>query len=572
MGMVMTLGVPLPVGADARKRMVKDLVQEGYSSAPALRERLSELGVVNVRTGKPFSLSTLRNDLQTTRARNGSAVRELIGREVYADPLWKLRQGRSVDATQGDYEFWDRLRRGQAEGFKFGGLFCMPLTQIISSYVFGDGVKVRLASGVDGPEDRVEYTNELLAHLSARLHPVFLAMAVDLYGLGDQYLVVNPDTSVSVVSPELATIVPNELDYREVEQVKVTSRLPKYTVTDTYSRSQRRLVIEQTDAQKRTVADLTFENLIGRLPIIHFANDRGGNELYGRPIYEALYRLFSRYDDLLEKSLDGAELIGNPMPAFEGVEDIDETIDANATIEDETYTDAEGNEQTRKVLRWDTLGVVILGKGGQFNFKGPAVGFTSDVRDMLKSLFLLLLDYTRVPEAVWGGAIASSKASAETQVPSFLQYIVGRRVALEGAGADPELGTEAEGGLHEFFDVWLRTRALTDPRLLVGPVQFSWPELSEANMDLLLKWVQYLRGTGALTSETALTLFGKVDDPQAELEAAEKEALEAQQREREALDSFRDELRDAQDRADRDAEGQEPDGAEQPMQTEGAGA
>jgi hypothetical protein len=563
MAMVVTLDTRLTTTRQ-RQRLVRELARAGSTRPSEIMAELMARGVVNGR-GQPFSLSTIRNDLRGLS--HEQRVSEIIGRTVLATPIWKRHVAKSYDATQTDYQFWDDLRRGKAAGFKFGALFCMPLAQIIASFVFGNGLSAALAKTVEAPTTSLDYTNDLLSRLLSRLHRALGLMAIDLYGLGDQYAVVNPDSSLSFVSPESVEITPNDLDYRLTDKIAITTRLDKFTVTDEYTATQRVLRLRSGAASGKIVDEQVFENLIGRIPIVHFPNDRGTNEIYGRPIYEALYRLLSRYDDLIEKAIDGAELMGNPMPAFEGMENIEETIEANTTIDDETYDDADGNEETRPLLKFDRLGALFIGKGGSFNFKSPGVGFTDDIRNVLKSLFLLMLDYTRVPEAVWGGAIASSKASADAQMPPFYQYIESRRLALEGDGADDELGMVPRSGLYELMDLWLRTRALTDPRVVVGPTALKWPELNTADWQVLLKWTSYLRGVGVMDDLTTLEQFGQLEDPAAVLEKAQ---AEAEARKEEGAD-FAQRLKDAGDEADQEAQDGDNNTPDSGQESEGRG-
>jgi hypothetical protein len=485
----------------------------------------------------------MRNFLEPLVSRlaaGGQRVSEIVGRVVYAIPLWRLRFNKSVDQTVTDYQFNDNLRRGKAAGFKFGGLFVQPLCQIVVSHLIGTGVVPKLVEETK-PEDTTSplaYTDDLLQRFFKRIHGLLLVMLEDLFGLGDQYVIVNADGSLSVPSPDTVQVEYDPLDYRKPTKYIITTRLDKATITDEYRLDGRTVRIRYGGSQPLlgspfgappAQADEVFEyaNLIGRIPVVHFANDRSANETNGRPLWEGLLRLFSRYDDLLEKSLDGVEISGFPIPVFEGMEQIQETINANSSAQTESYTDVQGNAEEREVINFDRNPTVFVGKGGQFNFKAPPVGFSGDVRDMLKSLFLLMLDFTRVPEALWGGAIASSKASAEVQMPPFYTYIEGRRVRLEGEGSDDLLGAEAQGGLHELVDIWLRTRQLVDPRVVIAPVTFQWPELSEQNEELRLKWVQFLKKNGSMTPETALALSDLVDDPKAEIEKVEAQAQEA---------------------------------------------
>lgn len=452
-----------------------------------------------------------------------SRISEMIGRVAFVSAFWNSRASTSVDTTQTDYGFWDSLRRGTAQGYKMSGQLAQPIAEIVASYVLGKGVQARLAdSETDEPPDTpMGYTNDLLKRFLSRVNSLLMTTLEDDYALGDQYLVVNPDGSLSVPSPETVKVTHDELDYRKPMKVTITTKLPTATVTDEYRLDGRTVTVHYNDSREDEKHD--YQNLIGRLPIVHWANDRSANETNGRPIYESLLRVFSRYDDLAEKTVDGGELMGNPVPTFEGMEDLSQVEIANQTAEYETYTDADGNEVTRRVLKFDRDPIALVGKGGQFNFKGPQVGFTDDNRNVLKSLFLLILDRTRIPEFLWGGAIASSKASADAQYPPFVQFVGARRAKLAGQASDDILGAEAVGGIHELIDIWLRMRRLVDPRVVVGPVALDWPKLEQADKAIILEWVRMMSDKGIIPDELVALLSELVDNPAKAVEAARAE-------------------------------------------------
>jgi len=466
-------------------------------------------------------------------------VSEIIGRAVYVTMPWQARHSitKSVDETTPDYVFWDKLRRGKQDGYKFSGLLCNPITQIVASYVWGEGPTLALTDkgDPDNESDPKTYTNSLLSRWLERNAGQFLQTLVDLYALGDEYLIIDGDGTLSIASPETVEVEYSPFDALLPTVYTITTKTDTVTVTDKYEITQRTIALKW----HKTVQDIgvtvgqeqsfTFPNLIGRLPVVHWACDRGTNEQRGRPIYESLLPLFSRYDDLIVAAMDGAEIMGHPLPAFVGLENVAETIKANETAETGSYTDREGNTQERVEVRFDRDATVWVGKGGDFKFVAPPNGWSGDLRDILKSLFYLVLDSTRIPEFLWGGAIASSRASAEVQLPPFVQYVGMRRQQVEGQGADDLLGQQARGGLLELADVWLRTRALTDRRVVVAPVAAKWPEVAADDEALTLEKVKYAHGVGLLTSETALGALDLVDDPTNELEKAKGEAEEAQE-------------------------------------------
>ena len=70
-------------------------------------------------------------------------VSEIIGHSQESH-LWRQSTITTVDRTVADYEFWDQLRRGFLPGYEFGALFCNPMSQIVASYVLGDGVELHV--------------------------------------------------------------------------------------------------------------------------------------------------------------------------------------------------------------------------------------------------------------------------------------------------------------------------------------------------------------------------------------------------------------------------------------------
>lgn len=448
---------------------------------------------------------------------------EMIGRVAHTgQSFWRTvrRRQKTVDETQTDYEFWDKLRRGKQAGFEISGLFAKPITEILAGGILGRGVSATIDSDQRGAD--VEYTNDLLARFLRRSMGQLVTLVEDLLALGDQFVIINEDGSLTIPSPDTVDVIYSITDYRQMEAVRVTTVLDKVTITDTYRREARDLVIHYHDPQVPD-EEYSFPNTLGRIPVVHFANDRSANETHGRPVYEALYTLLSRYNDLMMKGLDGAEIMGNPIPVFEGMEDVDAVFDYNEVDTEETL-DNEGNPVERVRLAFDRLMAVVLGKGGSFKFAAPPQGFTTDIRDMLKSLFLLVLEFTRIPEAVWGGELGSARATAEQQMIPFYQYLEKRRLMIAGRGRDEVLGVEARGGLLEVLDIWLMTRAQSDPQVAVAPVVMEWPDLFESAEEMRFQWVQWMKSLDLITDESAVRASRMFEDAAAEVEAAREEA------------------------------------------------
>lgn len=475
-------------------------------------------------------MSLLTRFMGREPAKPPQLVQEIIGRTAsYVTNFWdRIRSMRSsVDATRPDYAWWDRFRRGKEKGFKFSGLFAKAITVILTSWVMGDAIEARLVETDD-------YTDELLKRFMKRVHGRLMQMVIDLYGLGDQYIFVNADGSLSIPSPDLVDVEYDELDYRHMMRVTITSQLDKAKVTDVYTADERTITIEWKQSYLKKAMELmgrrpaekevyVYQNLIGKIPCIHYANDRSANETHGRPDYEALHHLFSRYDDLMEKMVDGAELMGNPIPTFNGTSQIEAQFEAMQAQTGEEFVNEMGGVQERNQIDWDGNTAIFAGEGGTFTLTHPGNGFTNDIRNTLKSMFYLLAEHIRIPEAVWGLELSSARATAEEQMKTFYMYIWMKRLQLQGEGADTELGVEAHGGLLELCDIWLRMKALTDSRVKVRPVTLKWSNLTEMDAELKFEKTKDAHNKGVITDKTYLDNLDIVEDAEAEVKEAEKQ-------------------------------------------------
>lgn len=471
------------------------------------------------------------NEIDTTT--DTPVVSELIGRIAYPEIQYTSYRSRTristVDYTIADYEFYDSLRRGTARGYRLGGLFATRIEAIISSWTLGDGLTVELYESDNEPipDARRKYTNTVLMEFVQGLLDAGVDNGeegdpdADNYndsqlqnayrdglGLGDCYIIVNADGTLSIPSPDTVEVKRDELDYRKVVAVIVTTKIREYTITDEYRADGRTLTVKQ-GTQILSVQE--FQNLIGRIPVIHIAYNRSTNETNGHPIHEELLELYDNYDNIIYKQLEGAELLGNPLLAFVGMKDLNAVKQANQPATNDTYTDKDGYETTRPQFNIDRNAVMLIGEGGDAKYVAPPVGFTEDTKTALKSLFLLLLDHTGIPESVWGAELGSARATADTQQDQFVKEIQGWR-------------RDAGGWIIRLCKIWLQTKALTDPQIYVGRLALEWPALVQDGKELRMKQVELGRKEGLLTDETALSLLELVKDPKAEAEAARTEA------------------------------------------------
>lgn len=502
-------------------------------------------------------------------------VREIIGNWTLTKPYWAARILFSKDTTWLDYPFWDALRRGRAPGYEIASMFLMPIAEKTTSYVFGDGFTVKLMDSAVSPGEKkpaaeydgkrtqdlkaagaksttnhptkaekapgaqpiqkpvakpggsqgtdVDYTNMQLGMMVEQNMPLFTNVVVDHYGLGDQYVFCNMDGTFSVASPETVTCEYSSSDYHRLIKVVVRTKYLGSVVTETWTDDLRTVDIHYHD--QRADVHQEYDNLIGRIPMVHFACNRSTNEIHGRPLYEAALPLMSKYDNISYKTHDGVEILGNPMPVFEGLDNPGETLALNST--EEQYTDENGQTQTRQMLRVDRNSAMVIGKGGNAKMLNPPVGFTKDSLDVQHNDYLLLLDHTHLPEFLFSATVNSSKANVETQMPPFIRYIGLRRLQLQGEGANPMLGTEARGGFLALFDIWLRTVKLLNPAIVVGPVRMTWPTIDAGDALTKYQYVSLFSSTGKMTDEDAIAASGYWKDPAAIVARAQGKKVRA---------------------------------------------
>lgn len=444
----------------------------------------------------------------------GQQVSEMIGRYVAGQAqavIYKSRaRVKTIDETIPDYEFWDRLRRGKAAGYSLGGLFSKRIEQIFASWVLGEGVDVALVESGDAEAegDPRNYTDAQLAAFLERSMSQLMTLYRDHLGLGDQYAVVNADGTLSVPSPDTVTVERDPLDYHTVTAVELETRTGEYTIVDRYEPDVRTVTVKR-GAQVESVAQ--YQNLIGRIPVVHLAHGLSANETNGHSIHETLRPLYDQYDDVIYKQLDGAKLLGNPLLTFEGMEDITAVQNVNEPAATDTYTDKDGNEADRPQLTIDQNAILLVGKGGSAKFTSPPVGFSEDTRNALKSLFLLVLDHTGIPEFIWGNEVASGRSSTEVQLTQWTRDIQGRQ-------------GDAEVWLLELCELWLLGQALVDPGLVVDELAVTWPDLVGEDETARMERIRYAHDEALITAKTALELLGLVDDAQGEVERAQDEA------------------------------------------------
>ena len=112
---------------------------------------------------------------------------------------------------------------------------------------------------------------------------------------------------------------------------------------------------------------------------------------------------------------------------------------------------------------------------------------------------------------MFGNAIASSKASAESQLAPFLEFVKARRGAMAA-------------WLVEIAAIVLAYLALTEPGVTAAEPQLQWEPLDQDDGTLTLETIKWAYMEGLIDRLTALKLMPvEIDDPEGVLKKAEED-------------------------------------------------
>lgn len=425
---------------------------------------------------------------------------------VWARRLRSSLMQPSKDWNRSDYRYYRDLYYCRTRGMELSGLFLKPLIGKLSAWVLGMGVGWKLESETA--------QTALTDWWSAHHADIMRAMRGSLKQ-GDAWLVVNADLSVTVLPPDTVDPIVAPNDYGLIIGWRVTQVLAhpettaRMTLVDEYYADRR---VQTTTIDGRQQSTQTYPNLLGRLQIVHIANALDEGDSFGHPEAEALVELLLRYNTVLEAAIDGNERQGRPTPvlSFETVADLDKFWTDYGTRESRTLPD--GTSETVTTIGVDLTQILTV-SGADFKYASPG-SFTQDTSVLLGLLFYLLLEHAEIPEFVFGNAIASSMASATTQLPIWERYVDGRR-------------QDAAGWLVQVAEIVLGYLGLITPGLgnAEKPV-IQWSKLTNDGA-LTLQTLSWAFTEGLIDEKTALMLAPiEVSDIQQVLDQARKERAE----------------------------------------------
>ena len=443
----------------------------------------------------------------------------------------------SYDRRRTDYKWWSRFRFAKASGYEFASAaFGEPLLNVLAQHILGDGFTVKTGD---------DTADEIFAEFQ-RVHQNTLHMWLkDALAVGDSYIVVNPDGSMSMPPAHTARVLHDPFDYTLTTGYEFHTVIDRGFITDRYLSDVRIVTVDISDDDEPVDETMQPESgnpvpesipsgrrqriysaiVPGELPVAHISWNRGGNEVYGRPCYAPLLTVFRAYHRLLDSTVKGVRIMGRPIPFVGGAKDPMVARDQNSRKV--TYTDKDGITREKYVVNFEQLNMLWLGEGARFEFATPGP-FADESQKILKLLFLIAIEHLRVPEYVWGAAITGSKASAETQQPPFTRSIDAARIALE-----PVM-------LH-LLSIWYQVVGLVEPHpaIELDEMNIVWPEVAPSDDMTQLEKLKFAVMNSLITPETALIQLDLgIDDPAAEVEAAQEFSDEQADKELERIESM----------------------------------
>jgi hypothetical protein len=388
------------------------------------------------------------------------------------------------DWNRSDYAFYKNAYYCRARGLELSGTFIKPIVSKLASWTLGMGVGWRAGNIA---------AQTALDEWWTGAHPLIMRALRGSLKQGDSWLVINADLTVTVLPPETVDPIVAEDDYGRIIGWRVTQVLAhpettqRMTMVDEYYADRR---VQRVERPGAVASERTYPNLIGRLPIVHIANALDEGDTFGHPEAEALVELLLRYNTILEAAIDGNERQGRPTPvlSFESVADLDKFWTDYGTRETRTLPD--GTSETVTTIGVDLTQILTVA-GADFKYESPG-SFTTDTEKLLGLLFYLLLEHTEIPEFVFGNAIASSMASANTQMPVWERTIEGRR-------------EDAAGWLMETAAIVLGYLSLIQPGVSRETPAIQWQKLTQDGA-LTLQVIAWAFTEGLLDERTALSL------------------------------------------------------------------
>ena len=396
---------------------------------------------------------------------------------------WWPRAESAFDTSRVDYGRARKLYRNQIPQYKLGAHFARPIINFTAGYI---GVP-HFKSKAEVPE-----ADEALNEFDSKFVSTFLTVNRNTLRDGDVFVRLDyvkdrfsgkQRFDVRLEHPEWCTPlldpITGEWDALIITHpVYPTNRpdsqaKPSYVITETITDTTVNFKADErapTDVRQRYPGQ-DQPNPWGFIPVVHFKNEPEENQLYGVSDLEPLEPLLRAYHDTMMVGNQGIRLFAKPKVKFV-------LKDVNRFLADNFPGWKPGSP-----VNFQGHEIFLLTEGEDANYITAEPG-TAGVGTLLEYLFYCIVQSAAIPEFVLGTAVASSRASVETQMGPFVKTIERKRMMT----TDPYVET------HEMFlAMAAKAPGFDMPALETYEVEPGWPEIAAKDE--------------AAVAQTVLTLF-----------------------------------------------------------------
>lgn len=413
----------------------------------------------------------------------------------------------TYDINRADYKTYDAMRRGKAKGFELSGLLLKPLGSKIASWVLARPPEWKFKD---------KKSEALVEEWWRKSHADILRAYEEAVDLGDAFLVINGDLSITVVPPHVVKPITDKKDFSKIIGWKITERYPNpdtpssvMIITDEYTAEKR---VHTIELDGKLSSRRVYRNVIGKLPVIHVKNQVGADEMFGRPEGEALSTGLQIYNEVFVAALKGNIRQGRPTPVIQKMGSASQ-LDAfwSKFGRRERMTMPDGTVEEIDVIPFDPDQLMTLGGDSEFEYKAPG-SFSQDTEKLLAIIFYLIVQHTEVPEFVWGTAISASKASADSQIEPFLKWLEKKR-------------SRAHVWLNQIAEVVIAYLSVFEADINTSELPtIQWKPLTNGDGRLTLDTVIWAWSQNLIDDETAVSLMPvNISNPKQVLMAAKAE-------------------------------------------------
>jgi hypothetical protein len=389
------------------------------------------------------------------------------GAAITGTGWWPSRDS-AFDTSRVDYGRARKLYRNQIPQYKLGAHFARPIINFTAGYIGVPHFKSK--AGVDEAD-------EALDEFDSKFVSTFLTVNRNTLRDGDVFLrldyvddrfskakrfdirLEHPEWCTPVLDPitgEWDALIITHPVYptnRPDSQAK-----PSYVITETLT--DETVMLKADERAPREVRDrypgIEQPNPWGFIPVVHYRNEPEENQLYGVSDLEPLEPLLRAYHDTMMVGNQGIRLFAKPKVKFV-------LKDVNRFLADNFPGWKPGQP-----VNFQGHEIFLLTEGEDANYITAEPG-TAGVGTLLEYLFYCIVQSAQIPEFVLGTAVASSKASVDSQMGPFVKTIERKRMMT----TDPYVET------HEMFlAMAAKAPGFDMPALVTYEVEPSWPEIA----------------------------------------------------------------------------------------------